>query len=165
MCPGFEVGPPATKTMFCVNNFIRPLNSVLIWVHLHLRGNAFRNIIMKNGAGSHFEVSLRSAVLFPRRTFLRSVPPLNFVCMHAVAVAPQPLFLLRNEKLSSKKLPQILSLLVLFAWRVGRGRRFEKSRRFLVDILTLVAVALGHFFGFKRDLRASGLVLFWWTCW
>ena len=38
------------------------------------------------------------------------------------------------------------------------------GRRFLVDILTLVAVALGQIFGFfsKGDLGAPGLVLFWW---
>ena len=76
--------------------------------------------------------------------------------MRTVVVALQSPFI-ANESSFLKKNPQSLSVCFSRGDRkAGWERLFLEGRRFLIDILTLVAVALRRFFGFQRGLEGFG---------
>ena len=73
--------------------------------------------------------------------------------MLAVAVAPQPLFIAKRKFVFEEKPSKPFRLSFAARLKGWAGENvFEKVDGFWVDILTLVAVALGQVFGFKRGL-------------
>ena len=89
--------------------------------------------------------------------------------MHAYCCGCAPAPFIANESLSLKRNPESLS--VCFCVEIDRwgGRVLVfGGRRFLVDILALVAVAIGQIFGFQRGLEGFGfgpvLVDLWVIC-
>ena len=141
-----------------------------------LNGNARGSSpLMGSGMKSGFPEQRRcfcvNSSIPPKNSVLEPVASLRWiqfylepVSMHVFACWLQPPFLLRTNSCFWKK--KVIALTFSFIWRNWKRGRDRRSTVFSRHFNTGSGCPWARvFLVIKGDLRASGLVLFWRTCW